>query len=88
MAGVFYTSLPVPGFGGPTGPVLGYLCSSADVSQVCPPVSSVITVLIWSCDVADICMQMQYPLGNLYPFRCVYHITHNIPNVGETTSVK
>lgn len=88
MAGIFYTPLPVPGFGGLTGPVLGYLCSSANVSQVCPPVSSVISVLTWSCDVAGVYMQMQYPLGNLYPFRCVYRITHNTSNVGETTSVK
>lgn len=88
MAGVFYASLPVPGFGGPPGPVLWYLCSSANVFQVCSAVSSVISVLTWSCGVAGICMQMQYLLENLYPFRCVYRVTHTVSNVGETTSVK
>lgn len=59
MPGIFYTPLLAPGFGGSTGPLPGYLCSSADASQVLPAVSSVISVLTWSYNVAGIFMQMQ-----------------------------
>lgn len=78
--------LPVPGFGGPTGPVLGYVFSSANVPQVYLCILSR-DFTSW-CDVTGVCMQIQYSLRNLYPFRCVYCITHNVSNVGETTSIK
>lgn len=87
MPGIFYTPLPAPGFGGSTGPLPGCPCSSADTSQVLPAVSSVISVLTWSYNVAGAFMQMQYLLGNLYPFRCFDHTTHRVSHAGETSKV-
>lgn len=54
--------------------------------------SIIVSSVIWDfsqwCDVTMVCKQIQYPLGNLCPFRCVYCIICNVSNVGETTSIK
>lgn len=51
-------------------------------------VSSVIWDFSQWWDVTGVCMQIQYPLGNLYPFRWVYCITYNVSHVGESASIK